>query len=159
MISVALEPAQDGVEQDRAGDDEIGAARIEAGQLHALADAAIGHLFAEAVNLLGRDAQVANLVAGAPALGGRDRAEAENRPGRADDAVEPGALDVAQVFRELVFDMPDELALVAPGQRVGVDESLGQPDDAKLEAFRGTQRRARAVGDFDAAAADVDDHR
>ena len=118
MISVALEPLQHGVEQHRAGDDEIGAARIEPGQLHALGDAAIGDLFAEAVDLLGRDAQVSNLVAGAPALGGRDRAEAENRSGRADDAVESGAPDVAQIFRQLVVDVPDELALVASGQRI-----------------------------------------
>ena len=55
--------------------------------------------------------------------------------------------------------MPDELAFVAPRQRVGVDEPLGQPDDAQLEAFCDTQRRAGAVGDFDAAAADVHDHR
>ena len=112
---------------------------IEAGQLHALADAAIGDVFAEAVNLLGRDAQVANLVARAPALGGRDRAEAENRSGRADDPVESGAFDVAQIFRQLVVDVPDELAFVAPGQRVGVDESLGEPDDAELEALCGTE--------------------
>ena len=159
MISVALEPLQHGVEQNRAGDDEIGAARVEARQLHALADAAIGHLFAEAVNLLGRDAQVANLVARAPAIGGRDGAEAENRSGRADHAVESGALDVAQIFRQLVLDMADELALVASGERIGVDESLGQPDDAELEASCDAKRRARAVGDFDAAAADVHDHR
>ena len=74
-----LEPLQHGVEQHRAGHDEIGAPRVEARQLHALADAAIGDFFAKAMNLLGRDAQVANLVARAPALGGRDRAEAENR--------------------------------------------------------------------------------
>ena len=153
------QPPQHGVEQDRAGDDEIGAARVEAGQLHALADAAIDNLFAKAVNLLGRDAQVANLVARTPALGGRDRPEAENRSGRANHAVESGALDVAQVFRELVLDMPDELAFVAPGQRVRVDESLGKPDDTKFEAFRSTKRVARAVGDFDAAAADIDNHR
>ena len=140
-------------------DDEIGAARVEPRQLHALADAAIDELFAQAVNLLGRDAQVADLVARAPALGGRDGAEAENRSGRADDAVEPGALDVAQIFRQLVVDVPDELALVAPGQRVGVDEPLGEPDDAELEASCDAKRRAGAVGDFDAAAADVDDHR
>ena len=55
--------------------------------------------------------------------------------------------------------MADELALVASRQRIGVDESLGEPDDAKLEALRDAKGRARAVGDFDAAAADVHDHR
>ena len=116
-------------------------------------------LFAKTVNLLGRDAQVANFVAGAPALGGRDRAEAENRSGRANHAVESGALDVAQIFRQLVLDVPDELPFVASGQRVRVDEPLGQPDDPQFEASCDTKSVARAVGDFDAAAADVHHHR
>ncbi len=46
-----------------------------------------------------------------------------------------------------------------PDSGIGVDEPLGQPDDAELEALGDTKRRARAVGDFDAAAADVHDHR
>ena len=116
-------------------------------------------LLAEAMNLLRRDAQVSDLVARAPAIGGRDRAEAQNRAGRADHAIEAGALDVAQVLRQLVVDVPDELALVASRERVGVDEPFGQPDDAELEALGDTQRGARAVRDLDAAAADVHDHR
>ena len=119
----------------------------------------LDQLLAQAVNLLGRDAEVADLVARAAAIGGRDRAEAENRARRADHAIESGAPDVAQVFRQLVVDMADELALVASRQRIGVDESLGQPDDAELEALGDAERGARAVGDLDAAAADVDDHR
>ena len=50
---VGLEPLQDGVEQYGAGNDEVRAARVEPGHLHALADAAMAQLFAKAVNLLG----------------------------------------------------------------------------------------------------------
>ena len=60
---------------------------------------------------------------------------------------------------ELAFDVPHELALVAPRQRVGVDESLGEPDDPEFEALGDAKSVARAVGDFDAAAADIHDHR
>ena len=131
-------PLQHSVEQHGARHNEVGAPGIESRHLHPFADAAFGELFPKAMNLLRRDAQVADLVARAPAIGGRNRAEAQNRPGCADHAVESGALDVAQVFRELAVDMPNELALVTSRQRVCADEPFGEPDDAEFEAFGDT---------------------
>ena len=41
--------------------------------------------------------------------------------------------------------------------RIALDEALGEPDDAELEAASEFDRGARAARDLDAAAADVDD--
>ena len=64
-----IEPLQHGVEQHGAGHDEIGATRVETRHLHPLPDASLDKVLAKLVNLPGRHAQVANLVARAPALG------------------------------------------------------------------------------------------
>ena len=47
--------------------------------------------------------------------------------------------------------------LVAVRQRIRLDEPLGQPDDADLEALPEGHLRGGAERDLDAAAADVDD--
>ena len=44
-------------------------------------------------------------------------------------------------------------------ERIGLDEALGQPDDAELEAAAELDGRSGAARDLDAAAADVDDDR
>ncbi len=55
--------------------------------------------------------------------------------------------------------MPHELAFVSAGQRVGVDESFREPDDPEFETLGDAKSVANAVGDFDAAAADVHNDR
>ena len=60
---------------------------------------------------------------------------------------------------DLARDVFDQLALVALGQRVALDEALREADDADLEAARQLHVGPAAVGDLDAAAADVDDYR
>ena len=151
-------PPQDRVQQHAAGDDEVGAARIEPRQLHALGNAAAGHFFPQTMDLLGWNTQVSDLVARAAPLGGGDRAEAEDRSRCADHPIESGRADVAEVLRQLLVDVADELSLVTAGQRIAVDETLGEPNDAELEAFCCTKRCPGPVRDFDAAAADVHDH-
>ena len=44
-------------------------------------------------------------------------------------------------------------------ERIALDEPLGQPDDAELEAAAELDGRPGAARDLDAAAADVDDDR
>jgi len=124
-----VEMPQHGVEQDRAGDDEIGAPRIEPRHLHALRDAAGGDVFSQPADLLGRDAEISDFVARAPPIGQRDRSEAQDCSGRANHAIEAGGPDLAKILRELVIDVVDELSLIASRQRVGPHESLGQAND------------------------------
>ena len=65
-------------------------------------------------------------------------------------------LDVAI---DLLADELGHLAFVAAGDRIGIDEPLGQADHADLEAARELDIGLAAERDLDAAAADVDDHR
>ena len=62
------------------------------------------------------------------------RAEAQDRARRADDAVEAGLRDLIEVLADLGVDVAHQLALVARLERIGLDEPLGQADDAELEA-------------------------
>ena len=69
----------------------------------------------------------------------------------------PAARDLVEILAELRVDVPHELALVARLERIALDEPLGQPDDAELEAAPELDVGAGAARDLDAAAADVDD--
>ena len=89
----------------------------------------------------------------------RERAEAEDRARRADDAIEPGRRKLVEVGAHLAVEVLHQPALVARRQRVGLDEPLGQADDAELEALARVRLRRGAERDLDAAAADVDDDR
>jgi len=89
----------------------------------------------------------------------RDRPEAQDRAGGADDALETGAGNLMQVLADLGVDVPHELALVARLERIGFHEAFGQADHAKLEAPSELDRRPGATCHLDAAAADVDDDR
>ena len=101
------------VEHHRTGNDEIGAARIETRQLHALAEASCRQLLAEPADLLGRHPEVPDLISGASAFSDRDGAEAQNRARRPDDTIETGGPDTLEVLGDFVFHMADELAFVA----------------------------------------------
>ena len=93
---------------------------------------------------LGGHAQVAHFLRHAAALDGRRHgAEREDRAGRADHAVETRLDDVIDVAVDLFADELHHLAFVATGDRIGIDEALGQPDDADLEAARELRPRAR----------------
>ena len=78
-----------------------------------------------------------------PSAAERDRAEAQDRARRADDAIEAGARDLVEVLADLGVDVPHELALVARLERIALDEPLGQADDAELEAAAELDRRRR----------------
>ena len=157
---LGAEPAQDRVEEHGAGDDEIGAPRIEAGHGQTLLRIERDDLLAHAANLLGRHAQVAQLGRRRAARGRRGHgAEAEDRARRADHAIEADRRDLIAVPADLRQDVLRELALVAARERIALHEALGQPDHADLEAARRLNRRGVAERDLDAAAADVDDHR
>jgi hypothetical protein len=91
-------------------------------------------------------------------VSGGDRAEAEDRARRADDAVEPGAPDATDVLADIGVDVANQLALLALRDRIRLDEALGQPDHAELEAAPALHGRTGAAGDLHAAAADIDHH-
>ena len=120
------EPPQDRVEQHGAGDDEIGAPRIEAGHGEALLEVQRDDLFAQLANLLGRDAQVAELRRRRPARGrGGDGAQTQDRARRADHAIEADRGDLIAVPADLADRMCfDELALVAARERIDFARSV-----------------------------------
>ena len=94
MISVGAEAAQQRVEQDGAGDARSARRGSSPGTRSRFSRSSAVSVLADAVQLLGRDAAVAQRAA-RRALGGRgDRAEAEDRARRADDAVEAGVRDL-----------------------------------------------------------------
>ena len=88
---------------------------------------------------------------------GGDGAERQDRARRADHAIEALFDDVLEVAIDLLADELRHLALVAAGDRIGIDEALGEADDADLEAARELDLASAAERDLDAAAADVDD--
>ncbi len=151
------EPAHDRVQQDGAGNRQIGAARVEAGDAKPLLEVQRRERLAHAAQLFRRYAAVSERGARAAALfGGDDRAEAEHGARRADHAIEPRFGDLVQVPVKNGFDMPHQLPLVARGDGIALHEPLGEADDAELEAAPELDVRAQTPRDFDAAAADVD---
>jgi len=152
------ETAQDRVEQDAAGDDEIRAARVEARNCQALCERESHDLLAQTPNLFRADAQVTQLA--------RDRAighcrgdgtQAQNRSRRPNHTVETGAGDLLAVAIDLAEDVLRELLFVTTRQRIAFDESLRQANHADLEAPGRLNRGGRAKRDLRASAADVDD--
>ena len=95
-----------------------------------------------------------------PARPRRDRAEAENRARRADDAIEAGPHDLLEVLVDLGVDVPDQLPLVA---RRRADRSCTKRSVSRmtpsLKLRPSSIVGAGAARDLDAAAADVDDDR
>jgi len=154
---VGVEPFQNGVEQDRAGNREVGTSRIEPRHLETFFEIQRREQFPHAVNLLGRHASIPDRC-GPFALACGNGAEAEDCAGCANDAIETGCRDLFEMFLELRRDVLDELPLVARRNRIAFDEPLGEPDDADLEAPTEIDGWTGAAGDLDAPAADVDHH-
>src|SRR5579872_5114401 len=156
---VGAEPPQNLVDEDRAGHDQVGPSRLEAGHAQALFEAQRGEVLAQTVQLLRGDAPVAQRHAELALFSERDGAQAQDRARRADDPREAVARDLAEVLADLIVDEADELSLVARFERVALDEALRQPDDAEFETAAQFDARAVAPRYLDAAAADVDDDR
>ena len=156
---VGAEAADDVVEENRAGDDEVGAPRFEAGNPQPLVEVQPRQIFAQPVQLLRRDAPIPQRRDDASPIGKRHGAKAEDGARRSDDAIESGARDLIERLADLIADVAHELPLVARLDRIGFDESLAQADDAELEAAPGFNGRAASAGHLDAAAADVDHDR
>ncbi len=156
---LGAEPPKDRVEQNRTGDDEIRASRIESGDREALLELQLGDLLSNFADLLDRDVQVAQLCRhGAACRRRRDCPDAEDRAGGANDAVEPSRKDLLTVTVDFGEYMVDDLPLIPFGERVAADEAFGQPNRSDLEAARQLQGAGRAQRNLHAAAADVDDH-
>ncbi len=149
------EALQDGVEEDRAGHDDVRPRLVEAGDLQARLHVGGGDPLPEGVDLVGGHRGVVQGVRHlAPALEG-ERAQGEDRPRRADHGVEPGGADALHVGLQHLVEMLHEPGVVAGGERIGPDEVLGEAQhadllgDAQLQGVPAPQRQ------LDAAAADV----
>jgi hypothetical protein len=154
-----IESPQNRVEQNRAGDSQIRAARIEPRHLQPLFQWQRRQLLAHSPDLLGRHATVAETADRRSfALSGGDGSETEDRAGSADDPIVASTDDLFEVRVELGLDVADELAFIARRDRVAFHKPLSEPDHSHLEAAAKVDRRPDAARDFRAAAADVDHH-
>ncbi len=157
---VRPERANDGVEEHRTGHDQVGPARIQAGNLEALLQAQIDDGLAKAMQLLRRNSKVASVVGHAAALLGRSHgAQAENRTGGADHAIESGGHDAPHMIGNLRRHVLDELPLVLATDRIGPHEAFRQANHPELEALRELHLGAGSQRDLHASATDVDGHR
>ena len=140
--------------------DEIGAARLEPGHAQPFLEAELDELLPDAAQLLGRDAPVAQQRAGRAPLRPPSRCAPRLRivPDVPITRSKPARAISSRYSPASRVDVLDQLALVARHQRIALDEALGQTDHAELEAAARFDVRADAARDFDAAAADVDDH-
>ena len=155
---LGAEPAEYGVDQDRARDREVRPPRLEAGHAKPLLQITIDERFACTTELFGRNTAVAQRGrCRVPALGERDGAEAQDGARRTDDAVEAGAANLIEILAELGVDELVQLAFIARRERIALDEPLGETDDAELEAASELHRGASAPRDLDTAPSDVDD--
>ena len=156
---VGAETAENLIEQNRAGHREVGAAWLEPRDAQPLFEIQRHQLLARAAQRLGADAATAERRAfGEPLGGGGHRAKTENGARRADDPIEPGPLDLIEVFADFRVDVARQFAFVAGLQGIRADESFGQPDHPEFEAATELDRRSGSSRHLDAAAADVDDH-
>ena len=153
------EPLEDRVEQHASGHREVRAAGIEAWDREPRLERHRDDLLAEPAKRLGAHPQVAQVLGHAARVARGERAEAENRPRRADHTVEAAPRQGREAVARLPADVLHHPALVASRQRVALDEPLGQADHADLEAARQLRARRRADRDLDAAATDVHDDR
>src|SRR4029453_6406268 len=93
-----------------------------------------------------------------PLPGPDHAAETQDGSRRADHPIEARARELIEVTSGLNVDVLEKFSLVARFERIVLDESFREANHAKLEAPADVHCRPRALGDFDAAAADVDDH-
>jgi hypothetical protein len=120
------EPADDGVEQQCAGDGDIGAARFQAGHTQAALKIEVDELLAGAVDLFGGHPLVAQRRShGTAMLRDGDGAKTQDRSRGADQAIESSGDDLVQVDAQAGFHMLDQLPLVAWHERVAFDEAFG----------------------------------
>ena len=153
------EPSQELVEEDGAGDREVGAPRLEAGDAQPFLEIEGDRpLSARGGSTSpGCGGCAASALGACPSRSRRDRPEAEDRARRADHALEAAVRDLVEVLPDVGVDVAHQAALIARFERIGLDEPLGQADDAKLEAPAQLDRGSVPLRDLDAAAADVDD--
>ena len=153
------EPAKDLVQENGAGDREIRASRLEARDAQPLFKIERGELLADAPDLLGgKPAVTQRRAVRAAVRGSRHRTEAQDGARGADHTLEAGACHLMEVLPDLLVDVAHQLALVTRLQGIGRDETLGQPDDAELEAPAKFDRGTGPPGHLDTATSDVDDH-
>jgi hypothetical protein len=157
---VRAEPAQHFVEQNHAGHDQVGASRFQPRHAHPVVEVEREQHLARTADLLGGDAPVAKRRPEREAFGRRhDGADAHDRSRRADHAIETAARDLSEKFGDLIVDVAHEFPLVAPLERIALDEALREPDHSQFEAPAELDVRARPARHLHAAAADVDDDR
>ena len=150
----------DRVEQEGAGHDQVGAARVEAGQPESLLHVALHHVLARAMQFLRGEATVVDLVAleQRPAAQG-DLSEAEAGAGGRDEAVEARRPNLFREGTDFGADPPDQPALVACGQGIARHEGIRQADDPEREAAREVNLAAGSQRHLHRPAADVHDDR
>jgi len=153
-----VQPSNDRIEQNRAGDRQVRPPRLQTRNREPTLEIERDQFLAHPMQLFRRNAAVPELRVGRSTVGrDGDGAEAQDRSRRPDQPIESGARDFVEVISDFFFDMPDELAFITRLDRIALDVALGEPDDPDLEAATQLDVRTGAACHFDAAAADVDD--
>jgi hypothetical protein len=128
---IRSEAAQQLVEQNHAGDDEVGPPRFESRHAHAVVEVERDEHLARTPNLLGGDAPVAKRRPEREPFGRRyDGADAHDRSRRTYDAIETAARDLSEKLGDLLVDVSHKFSLVAALERIALDEALGEPNHA-----------------------------
>jgi hypothetical protein len=84
-------------------------------------------VFSHPAELFRRNAPIPQRRRGCLAVrGGDNRAEAQDRSRGADHAVESGTGNLVEILADLLVDVTNQLAFVAPFQWIGFDKPLGQ---------------------------------
>ena len=122
---------QDGVQENRTGNDEVTTTRIEPRNPQARRQIQGDEPLAKRMDLIRGDTMISKII------GARDdAAQAEDRAGGADHLVKAVRHQVVQILGHFPLDVLRQLALGRCGQRVGLHEAVGEPDDPDLEAAR-----------------------
>ena len=148
------------LEDDRAAEDDVGPARVEAGKSPSLFDAAgLREVSDDLVELVARELEVVQRDRVRISSGcGDHRRERQDRAGAADQHVEAEALHFGDERRQ---DGPDELAARPHGRGVhdlAAEEACTHADGAQLQAARREHLTALADEELGGSPSDVDEH-
>jgi CHAD domain-containing protein len=146
------------VDEHRAGDGNVRAARVESRKLQPFVERQPRQPLPEPPKLACLHAHVPHLVWRVPRAD-REGPEGQDRARGADDAVKAALRDLFDEAPDFLADVLDEPAFVPAGQRVALHEPLGEANDAQLEAAARRHATAGAERDLRTPTADVDDHR
>ena len=152
-----MEFLQELEQNGHARNDDLGAARPDAGDLAAAGEIALRQLEVELTHLRGGDAQAVDLVALGARHAGEGAGDGGSGGGGGDGAVPARVAEAAHGGVELGLNVLAHLVQLDRGGRVVPQKNLAQPDGPQRFGERFPQAAGFGGDDLGAAAADIDD--